>query len=228
MTLPILRHARAVLLDFDGPVCSIFAGYPAGQVADELRRHLAAVGVAVTPEIEATVDPLVVLRLTADLGPHLVPQLDDELTHAEVMAAHTATATPGSLEFLEHCHRADVPVVIVSNNSELGVRTYLTEHQQLALIHHVFGRPRHRPRLMKPHSAAVDAALTQLALNADQVVLIGDSVSDIEVARRCSIPSIALANRPEKVEPLTRAGADVVIRHMTDLLADVPPSTRSS
>jgi len=223
MSIPILRQARAVLLDFDGPVCSIFAGYPADRIADELRRTLVVRGVDLTAELAATDDPLEVLRLTADVAPHLVPEMDDELTHAEVLAAHTAATTPGAVEFLEQCHRAGLPVVVVSNNSELGVRTYLKQHQDLALIHHVVGRPLHRPRLMKPHPAVVRAALAHLDLTADQVVLIGDSVTDVEVARRLSVPSIALANRPEKVEPLTRAQPDVVIRHMTDLLDDVPP-----
>lgn len=35
---------RLLLLDFDGPVCDIFAGYPAPRVAQELRDLIAAQG----------------------------------------------------------------------------------------------------------------------------------------------------------------------------------------
>lgn len=38
----LLGEVGAVLLDFDGPVCSILAGYPAPQVAAELGRRAAA------------------------------------------------------------------------------------------------------------------------------------------------------------------------------------------
>ena len=34
----IVARTRYLLLDFDGPVCSIFAGLPAPEVADELRK----------------------------------------------------------------------------------------------------------------------------------------------------------------------------------------------
>jgi hypothetical protein len=33
----ILRRSPVILLDFDGPVCSVFADYPAPQITDELR-----------------------------------------------------------------------------------------------------------------------------------------------------------------------------------------------
>ncbi len=33
----ILHRSPVILLDFDGPVCSVFAGHPAAQIADDLR-----------------------------------------------------------------------------------------------------------------------------------------------------------------------------------------------
>lgn len=44
----LLRRVRTVLLDFDGPVCSIFSGYPAPDVADELAATAAAAGYPVS------------------------------------------------------------------------------------------------------------------------------------------------------------------------------------
>ena len=37
----ILARTRYLLIDFDGPICSIFAGLPAPQVADQLRKFFA-------------------------------------------------------------------------------------------------------------------------------------------------------------------------------------------
>ena len=36
---PLLSNANALLLDFDGPVCAIFASTPASVVAEELSVH---------------------------------------------------------------------------------------------------------------------------------------------------------------------------------------------
>lgn len=40
----VLRPVKHVLLDFDGPVCSVFAGLPAPEVAARLSASLAAPG----------------------------------------------------------------------------------------------------------------------------------------------------------------------------------------
>lgn len=40
----ILTNTHALLLDFDSPICSVFAGYPAHFIADHLREVLAESG----------------------------------------------------------------------------------------------------------------------------------------------------------------------------------------
>jgi hypothetical protein len=50
----VLAHADALFLDFDGPVCSVFAGIPASMVADQLRSVLADGGHTDLPEPVAT------------------------------------------------------------------------------------------------------------------------------------------------------------------------------
>ncbi|MFJ9693441.1 hypothetical protein [Kitasatospora sp. NPDC101183] len=40
----VLRPVKHILLDFDGPACSVFAGCPASEVARRLREGLLATG----------------------------------------------------------------------------------------------------------------------------------------------------------------------------------------
>jgi phosphoglycolate phosphatase-like HAD superfamily hydrolase len=216
--LPLMESAEAVLLDFDGPVCSLFAGYPASGVADHLRDLVIASGAEVGAAIRGTTDPLTVLRLTAEQHPALLASVDDALTLAERVAAHTARSTPGALEFLIDCDRARRPVVIVSNNSRDGVEVYLQDRHLWLLVGQIFGRPVRRPDLMKPHPARVDAALAFLQVDPERAVLIGDSVSDLRAAQACRVPFIGYADRPEKRDVLVRAGADVVIDSLSELL----------
>src|SRR5699024_6226234 len=80
----LLRRVRTVLLDFDGPVCSIFAGYPAPDVADELAATAAAAGHPVPTDYRRNQDPLDVLRFAGTIGPELTALIERELTNAEV------------------------------------------------------------------------------------------------------------------------------------------------
>ena len=51
----LLQRTRAILFDFDGPICSVFAGQPAPTVARELREQLAEWGA----DVPTHDDPLV-------------------------------------------------------------------------------------------------------------------------------------------------------------------------
>ena len=58
----LLRRIRTVLLDFDGPVCSIFAGYPAPVIAKELADLSSAAGSPVPEDYMRRQDPMDILR----------------------------------------------------------------------------------------------------------------------------------------------------------------------
>src|SRR6266498_897739 len=95
----ILAKTGPILFDFDGPVCSIFAGYPARAVAAELRSLLTDLGVELSESIRAEQDPLEVLRWTGTLGrPDLTRAVEDKLRQAEVRATTTAAPTPYAFE----------------------------------------------------------------------------------------------------------------------------------
>jgi hypothetical protein len=68
----VLRPVKHVLLDFDGPVCSVFAEFPAPEVAQRLRTALLASGAQGSDLDQAEADPLALLRLVAQTRPDLV------------------------------------------------------------------------------------------------------------------------------------------------------------
>jgi hypothetical protein len=100
VTIPEVDSAAAVLLDFDGPVCAMFAGHSAPTVAAELRTLVVRLCGQLPAIVANEHDPLAVLRLCGDVVPGLVPALDDALTAAEQRAATTATPTPGAEDFI--------------------------------------------------------------------------------------------------------------------------------
>lgn len=211
----LLANAHYVLLDFDGPVCAMFAELPAHTIADELHHLAQAHGITITGPDQLSRDPLAVLQFAAHQAPHLVPQLDDALRAAELHAANTAAPTPGATAFLQACHDTGRPVAIVSNNSAEAIRAYLAHHRLSALITKTHGRELHRADRMKPDPFLITQALDDFAAPPSSAVFVGDSLSDIQAARTAGVPVIGYANKPPKLHRL--AISDAVITSMQGL-----------
>jgi HAD superfamily hydrolase (TIGR01509 family) len=217
----IVRRTRVVLLDFDGPVCSIFAHRVPWLIAKELAELLASRGVEVPGEIVGGGDPLEVLRFSGLFGGTPMLATERQLTDAELEATETATATPGAAEFLAACRATGRPVAVVSNNSAQAVRTYLDRVDLVDLVEHIEGRDPTNPAKMKPDPTPVRRALRAIGGEAQSALLIGDSDSDQRAARAARVHAIGYANKPGKSEALTAAGADAIVRTMTELAGTV-------
>lgn len=199
----IFASARIVLLDFDGPVCNVFAGRPAAGVAERLRSLLDGLDLPV--DVAATSDPLHVLRRAADLDRSRIPRLDSALTAEETEATSTSAPTVGADDLLHSCRAAGRRVAVVSNNSAAAVHAYLDRHRLAPLVQHVQGRDPRDPGLMKPHPHPVERALTALGAQACDAALVGDSLADIGAARAAGVRVIAYAGTPDKVGRLAHA-----------------------
>src|SRR6266540_659138 len=126
----VLAGGGPILLDFDGPICSIFATYPAPAVADRLRAVLQAHGARVNGAAVSDPDPLEVLRWSATLGSDsIVRSVEDALREAEIHAASGADPTPFSRETILAAYRAGRLVGIASNNSADAIERYLTSQR---------------------------------------------------------------------------------------------------
>jgi phosphoglycolate phosphatase len=203
----ILKRAEAVLFDFDGPLCDVFAGEPSPNVARSLERLVGPTD---------TDDPLEVLRLAVQRPGVDVREVDDLLIAAEVRAIASSIANEDGLAALGSFIRIGKCVGIVSNNSERAIQVFLAQHglDNTGLL--VVGRPYGRPELMKPNPWALMHALARLATAAERSVFIGDSLSDIEAAQAARTLCIALANKPGKRAKFDVPGVSVV-DHMAEI-----------
>jgi HAD superfamily hydrolase (TIGR01509 family) len=213
----IIHNTQGVLLDFDGPVCSVFAGVSASSVAARLRTFALDQGVSLPLDVIEEDDPLHVLRRVNDLAPHLTGRIESTLRAAEIEAAASASPTPHARQALIACRQSTRRVAIVTNNSEDAVRRYLTTHDLAENVEKIIGRAPGDPTLMKPNPYLVLKAIGTLGVDQDACALIGDSISDITAARAAHIRSIGYANKPEKYKRLMDAGAHAVIDTMSAL-----------
>jgi HAD superfamily hydrolase (TIGR01509 family) len=207
------------MLDFDGPVCTVFGDLPASHVAARLRRLIRCEGVPVPAEVDASSDPFEVLRYAARVDEFLAVHVETELCAWEVRAARSARPTPHVREVIEECVRDGLSVCIVSNNSRDAVWQYVSEHGLAHLLGPVVGRSQPDPALLKPSPYLILQALRQLGARPGECVLVGDSAVDMQSAQEAGVHSVGYANRPGKDKVLAAAGADVIITSMTELPA---------
>ncbi|MEU7652476.1 HAD family phosphatase [Micromonospora taraxaci] len=214
----LCREARALLLDFDGPVCSIFAGYPAPVVARELVQMLVARGAGFADDLKGESDPLEVLRRSGTEADGSVTRaIEDALVEAEVRAAGSAEPTPHGREVIVAASQVGLPIAVVSNNSPQAVNAYLRAHRLGQHVRLVVGRAYAEPSRMKPNPAPIVQAADVLGVEPALCVLLGDSLSDIEGAKASGTRVIGFANRPAKRQAFEQAGADVVVTSMREV-----------
>ncbi len=213
----IISRTRHLLLDFDGPVCSVFAGMSNDEVAKEFRRRLAATGIAIPAEIRSVSDPLEVFRVVAARGRSAGQLAQRELALLETQAVATARPTDGAAELIATARQVGMSVAIVSNNSGQAIAAYLHKYDLARYVSAVIGRDDPNPAHMKPSPHRVRQAVQMLRAAPADCVLVGDQVSDVTAAHSADLSAIGYANKPGKEERLAQAGADAVITRLADI-----------
>lgn len=216
-----LANARVVLVDFDGPVCDLFAGLPSAEVARELTELLAARDGAVGARAARTDDPFEVLRIAHEAGGELGEETERALTAAEVRAVAVAgKPVPGAAETLEAARATGRGVAVVSNNSAECVRIFLGLHGLDQYVSEIVGRHSAQPHLMKPNPYPLITAAERMNIDVTSCTLIGDSLTDVQAAHAAGATAIGYATTPPAYEAFTEARADAVTDSMQDA-ADV-------
>ncbi|MFD7553080.1 HAD family hydrolase [Streptomyces sp. NPDC059835] len=213
--MEILTKAHVVFFDFDGPVCDVFAGLPAPEVAKQLTALLAAQDEAAGADAAKTDDPIEVLRIAHEAGAAIGREVEQALTAAEVEAVVVAgPPTPGAAEALRAARESGRAVAVVSNNSAECVQRFLEEHGLVGYVEKVVGRPKGRPDLMKPNPFPLITAAEQMQVGVTSCTLIGDSLTDIQAAHAAGATVIGYANKPHKTDLFAQAQADIIVEDM--------------
>ncbi|WP_244283211.1 HAD family hydrolase [Streptomyces flavidovirens] len=221
----LIKGAQCVLFDFDGPMCRLFAGRRAHDVAAGLADWLEKRGHHVPSAQEglASDDPLAVLRAVARIRPggDLVQALEEELTREELRAAATARPTPYADPLVRTWSAVGGRLAITTNNSPLVAEQYLTGRGLAGCFApHFYGRTTDLSRL-KPDPDCVKRALTGLGACPDATLMIGDTPSDLFAAQEAGVRFLGYARDETRARRLRGAGAEVVVDTLEPVLATV-------
>jgi phosphoglycolate phosphatase-like HAD superfamily hydrolase len=213
----IISTTRHLLLDFDGPVCSIYAGTPAPVIAGQLRDTLQAAGFTLPAEAITEDDPLEIFRAVARISDDAAITAQQLLTAFETRAISTAQPAPGSADLIVTACRTGRTVTIVSNNSGAAIAAYLVDHDLTSYIRAIIGRDDHDPDMMKPSPYRVRAAVGILDAEPKDCAFVGDSATDVLAGRLAGVAIIGYATKPAKIDDLTQAGADAVTTELAEI-----------
>ena len=215
-----LSRSKHVMFDFDGPVCSVFAGRPASEVARRLR-ELVQASAELPADLLTASDPMLFLHVAPSLPATLAEQIRQQFAAEELAAVASAEPTPGAHEAIAECHQAGKIVTVVSNNGADAVEEYLRLHDLARYVSFVSARRSPNPELLKPNPYLLLAAINATGQQPEDSVLIGDSVTDIEAAHAARSIAIGYANKTGKSEAFAAAGAEVVMTDMLDVARSV-------
>ncbi|TDP65444.1 HAD family hydrolase [Actinokineospora alba] len=198
-----LKDVQALLLDFDGPICNVFAGLSAGVVAGQLRGVLADGGWHDLPEhVCESQDPFTVLMYAAQISARDAAYVESAFAAHEVEAVQFANPTRGAHDFVKLWAESGRTLAVVSNNSQQAVSAYLHMHKIDKYVTHVSARTGPDMAKLKPNPFLLEQALNLLGCRSEDAGIIGDSTTDMQAGRSAGILCVGYANKPEKLVTL--------------------------
>ncbi|MEU1706613.1 HAD-IA family hydrolase [Streptomyces sp. NPDC005706] len=221
----LIRRARVVLWDFDGPICRLFAGHSAERVATDLARWLESRGLhgLLTREERDSLDPHVVLRAVdrRHPGSDLVAELEERLTQEELRATGSAMPTAYADPLIRTWTAVGSRLAITTNNSPRVVREYLAGRGLVdCFTPHIYGRSQDLHHL-KPDPHCLNRALNAMGAAPGAALMIGDTPSDLLAANRAGVPFLGYARNERKEKLLREAGATRTVRSLRSVLRQV-------
>lgn len=221
--LTVLERTKAVLFDFDGPLCSLFGGLPTKDVADEIKETARAHRgwSPLAPEVEHCSDSHDILRHLRDMyeaAPARLSALPLELAEgivarAEEKAVETAVPAQDIATLMKLLSGLRMRLAVVSNNAEKPIRKFLArpDIRLGSEFHGVFGRNPDDARLMKPDPHCVERAIEELSLDASHCLLVGDKLSDFKAARSAGTCFLGYTRKPSRAADMKESGAQAVV-----------------
>ena len=217
----LITPVRYVLWDLDGPICRLFSGHPAHQVARDLvelidRRGL---GGLLKERERNTVDPQAVLLGLGRRHPRsdLIVDLEKWLTQQELTAAPKAYPTTWADPLIRTWSRR-ATFAITTNNSALAAARYIETRGLTDCFPYMYGRTRDLD-LMKPHPHILRQALNAMGADPSRSLMLGDAPTDFEAARDAGVPFLGYARNERNLKALREAG--VPLPHTVDSLKPV-------
>lgn len=207
----IPKNPKLLIFDFDGTIADTFQNGLA--ILNEMAAEFGYRPLLSDSDVQAARD-MTTRQLMQYLGiaTTLLPVISlrgVKLLHSRIDQIYPISGIP---ELLYRLRNKEVPMGILTSNSEDNVRAFLRRHDL-----EVFSFIRSSSRLFGK-SREIKAILRDQKLEAEEVVFIGDETRDVEAAHRIKVPIVAVGWGFNSRKVLAAQNPQATIEHPARLL----------
>jgi phosphoglycolate phosphatase len=213
---------KAVVFDLDGTLASFNLDYKT--VRAEVRGYLINVGVpasvlSINESIFEMLKKTEIFFKNSGKSRKLIEHTRDEALAIaekyELEAAKNTGLLPGVIECLRALKKMGIKMGLFTINSEKSVNYILNRFSLNEFFACVL--PRNKVDYVKPHPEHLGAVLKSLNVSAKEVMVVGDSITDMRSAKELKAIAIGLPTGVSTVDQLTSNGANYIITSIVDL-----------
>ena len=144
----------------------------------------------------------------------------------EAKAARETNLILGIVETLKTLKRMRLKIALFTANGEKSTNHILRRFRLRQFFDTIITRE--SVLAVKPDPAHLEAALKALKVRPEEAIVVGDSVRDIQCARRLKVLAVGVATGFSSIEELARAGADYLASSSTDIPTIVQQLSRKN
>jgi HAD superfamily hydrolase (TIGR01509 family) len=133
----------------------------------------------------------------------------------ELEAAASTSLMPGAVETLKALRQMNLKIGLCTINSEKAVNYILNRFGITDLFDVTV--PRNKVNQFKPHPEHIETALKALGASANDTVIVGDSITDMQSAKELKAVAVGLPTGVSTMEQLMRNGANYIATSIIDL-----------
>jgi phosphoglycolate phosphatase len=214
--MPSLHAIKAVIFDFDGTLAVLNIDFSAmrERVFDLMRRSgidEEAIQEKYLLEIIDEVYPILWERNPSD-AETFYQESHDVLHEIEMKAAEKGRLIPGATGALKGVREKGIKVGIITRNCEDAVRKVFPEIDDYCDIF----VSRNSVKKVKPHPDHLTRVMDSLKISAKEAIMVGDHIIDIQAGKRVGMKTIGVLTGRTKKEEFEKAGADYVLRDVSE------------
>jgi HAD superfamily hydrolase (TIGR01549 family) len=212
----------AVIFDLDGTLANFNLDFKT--LRSEVRSYLMRIGVptSLLNVNESIFEMLTKTEIfTKNSSKHAVPfeevrrQVMAIAEKYEMEAASATSLMPGTNETLKELNKMNMKIGLCTTSSEKAANFILKRFKIVDFFQIVIARD--KVKYVKPNTEPFEVALKGLDANPQTVVIVGDSLVDMQSAKELKIIAVGLTTGVSKMEQLKNNGANYIITSLTDL-----------
>ena len=217
-----LMRVKAVIFDLDGTLANFNLDYKT--VRAEVKSYLVKRGVpasalSVKESVFEMLRKTEIFARNSDKPARFLDEIRSEalaMTEKyELEAAASTSLMPGAVEALKALRRMNLKIGLCTINSEKAV-SYILNRFGITDLFDVTV-PRNKVNQFKPHPEHIQTALKALGASANDTVIVGDSVTDMQSAKELKAVAVGLPTGVSTMEQLMRNGANYIAISIIDL-----------